>query len=375
MAHSKKLMETKRKIGVIGLKGLPAFGGAATVGENIIEQLKDKFDFTVYSVSSHANGNIQHEGYKQITFKSFYIRKLNIFFYYLKSAFHSLALSNYDIIHLHHIDGAFILPLLRIKYKVICTSHAQPHVNEKWPAFVRFFFRLNEKIALLLSNELTAVSLQLTKIYQNNHWKRSISYIPNGVNIHRKITSIRIEHSRYILFAAGRIIPLKGLHVLLSAMYDQLKNVKLLIIGDLEQVQSYKSTIIQLSQGLDVCFIPIIKDKNLLLNYVKNADLFIFPSYSENMSIMLLEVALAGTPIVCSDIPANTDIFEGNEVLFFDTNNTSDLHAKIEYALSHKAEMSRRTEAAYKKLKELYDWASIAAQYENLYRKLMNNNT
>ena len=33
-------MNKKLKIAVIGLKGLPAFGGAATVGENIIEQLK-----------------------------------------------------------------------------------------------------------------------------------------------------------------------------------------------------------------------------------------------------------------------------------------------------------------------------------------------
>ena len=47
----------KKKIAVIGLKGLPAFGGAATVGENIIEQLKDKYEFTVYSTSSHTSKN------------------------------------------------------------------------------------------------------------------------------------------------------------------------------------------------------------------------------------------------------------------------------------------------------------------------------
>ena len=41
----------KPKIAVIGLKGLPAFGGAATVGENIINQLKDNYQFFVYSTS------------------------------------------------------------------------------------------------------------------------------------------------------------------------------------------------------------------------------------------------------------------------------------------------------------------------------------
>ena len=43
----------KKRIGVIGLKGLPAFGGAAAVGENLIAHLKEDYDFTVYSVSSH----------------------------------------------------------------------------------------------------------------------------------------------------------------------------------------------------------------------------------------------------------------------------------------------------------------------------------
>ena len=43
----------KIKVAVIGLKGLPAFGGAAAVGENIINQLKDKYEFFVYATSSH----------------------------------------------------------------------------------------------------------------------------------------------------------------------------------------------------------------------------------------------------------------------------------------------------------------------------------
>ena len=45
----------KKDVAIIGLKGLPAFGGAATVGEKTIEQLKDKYNFTVYSIDTHTN--------------------------------------------------------------------------------------------------------------------------------------------------------------------------------------------------------------------------------------------------------------------------------------------------------------------------------
>ena len=110
----------KKKIAVIGLKGLPAFGGAATVGENIIEQLKDKYDFTVYSTSSHTDlktGN--YNGYKQIVFKRIPFKRFNTLYYYIISAFHAVLFGKFDIVHLHHRDAAFITLILKLKYKII----------------------------------------------------------------------------------------------------------------------------------------------------------------------------------------------------------------------------------------------------------------
>ena len=107
----------KKKIAVIGLKGLPAFGGAATVGENIIEQLKDKYDFTVYATSSHTDFKTGvYNGYKQIVFKKIQIKKLNILYYYLSSLFHIL-FNEYDIIHLHHRTAAFTLLFFKKSFK------------------------------------------------------------------------------------------------------------------------------------------------------------------------------------------------------------------------------------------------------------------
>jgi hypothetical protein len=78
-------MKSKPKIAVIGLKGLPAFGGAATVGENIIEQLKGRYDFTVYSTSAYTNLKTgEYNGYKQIVFSQNKKSGLMTFFYYFK---------------------------------------------------------------------------------------------------------------------------------------------------------------------------------------------------------------------------------------------------------------------------------------------------
>ena len=48
-----------KKIAVIGLKGLPAFGGAAAVGESLINKLKNEYNFTVLSTASHTSADVE----------------------------------------------------------------------------------------------------------------------------------------------------------------------------------------------------------------------------------------------------------------------------------------------------------------------------
>ena len=362
----------KPHIGVIGLKGLPAFGGAATVGESLISVLKQDYDFTVYSVASHTDKPGEQDGYYQIIFKCFFIKKLNIFFYYIKSAFHALFRAKYDMIHLHHIDGAFILPVLKLKYKVITTIHAQPQLAEKWPWYVKFFFTINEKITLMLSNELACVSRILWQKYTMKKIK-NLNYIPNGISLTGKVDPIPAKYKNYILFAAGRIIPLKGLHILLNALKKIKYDGKLLVFGDINQMPDYKSEIYGLSRDLNVEFHGLIKEKPKLLGFLKQASFFIFPSYSENMSMMLLEAASVNVPIICSDIPENKIIFNDQEAIFFKSKDADDLGNKIVFAINNKSDLLQRTNRAFNKLSSLFSWEKIASEYTALYSSVLAN--
>ena len=135
----------KPRIGVIGLKGLPAFGGSARAGENMISQLKDDCDYTIYTVRSHTDRVTgEFDGYTQIVFKAFPIKSLNTLFYYLKASFHALLFGSYDIIHIFHFDAAFIIPLLKLKFKVIAGHRGRPQESSKWnKATILYFNFLN----------------------------------------------------------------------------------------------------------------------------------------------------------------------------------------------------------------------------------------
>lgn len=358
-----------KKIAVIGLKGLPAIGGAASVGESLLNQLKNEFNFTILSMSSHADKE-EYNGVKQLIFKTYFKGSLNTYIYYIQCLFHCI-INKYDIIHLHHAESGFITPLLRIRSKVVCTFHGiYKDDDPKFNRFLNAFFRFSERLNVYFANKIVSVSA-IDQNWINQKYKAKIEYIPNGISLveNSNIKKIKNTKNKYILFSAGRIYQIKGLHILLNSLKSI--NIKLIVVGDLNQIPEYKLEILKLSKGLNVEFVGMIKNKDKLFELISNSIFFVFPSTTEAMSMMLLEVVSLKIPIIASDIPANTVIFSKNELLFFRSENSSDLNEKINYALHNCEKMKQNAENAYNRLKENYQWKAISDQYKKIYNKLL----
>lgn len=358
----------KCSIAVIGLKGLPAFGGAATVGENIIEQLKNEYDFTVYSTSSHTHLKTgEYNGYKQIVFKKIPFKKLNTLYYYFLSVFHALLFGKYNLVHLHHRDAAFIIPILRLRYKVLLTIHGigTSDLSNKWNKY-KWFFKIQENVFIKFADQIVTVSKRDYLILRNNGYS-NISYIPNGINQSAFNIIPNTEHYD-LIFSAGRILSFKGCHLMLEALIMLNFTGSILIIGELIENTQYTDEIYSLSKNLNVTFKGLLRNKNELYSYIKTGKLFIFPSFVEAMSIMLLEAVACGIPVIASNIEANTDIFDSKELLFFENGNTNDLAKKIEFGLKNYNRMLEMANDALLKLKERYTWKSITGEYNLIFQ-------
>lgn len=336
--------------------------------------MQTQYDFTVYSDSANTRLKTgSYNGFQQIVFNAINHQGLNFLLYFFKSALHCLFKAKYDIVHVHHLAGAFIVPILRLKYKnVIVTSHGLPDRTDKWSKISWLYYPIMRFLFARFSKIITTVS-SLDTVFYEPFTKKSIIYIPNGIgNIPIKLLSLNQKTD--VFFAAGRIMPIKGCHVLLEALILNKFKGSLSIAGDLNQIESHKKQILTLSAKLDVNFLGLVKDKSLLLGYIQNSVFFVFPSSVEAMSMMLLEVALTKTPIIASDIPENKAVFSSDEVLYFRTDDANDLAEKIKYAQNNLFLMQQKADLAYQKLMNKYNIKKIAPQYAKLYNQLINLN-
>ena len=364
---------SKKKIAFLGIKGLPSKGGADRVVEAIVNNLSEEFDIYVYCSNSYSI-DYQSSNIKLIKLRNLRGKHLSSFSLFLSSAFHALLFKNFDLVHVHNTDAGFIIPLLRLKYKVIGTSHGYPYKREKWSNLAKNFLKFSETIFFRFSNLITCVSKSISKEL-NDKYKKGIYFIPNGIDKPDYVEDnsifekFALKGKEYMCFAAGRIDPTKGCHILLEAFKNINIKINIAAIGDFSHKHDYSEKLYQMADGR-VKFVPFIEDKKILFGIIKNAKIFIFPSIVEAMSMMLLEVAALGVPLICSDIPENEAVLENNTI-YFSSGNAEDLKRKIEFCFDNYNEVLKKASKTKKWVTKQYNWQSISEKYMNIYNSFI----
>jgi len=117
------------------------------------------------------------------------------------------------------------------------------------------------------------------------------------------------ENEKWIV-SAGRLVPWKGMGILISAMPDVLKkypNAKLKIFGDGPEMDNLKSKVAELKLEGAVDLLGAVDRKNLLCN-INSADVFVLNSGYEGLSHVILESLYVGTPVLTSNIGGNPEL-------------------------------------------------------------------
>ncbi|MGB5436865.1 MAG: glycosyltransferase family 4 protein [Maribacter sp.] len=365
---------TVKKIAFFGIKYFPSRGGTSRVAENLIRNMAKNHDVTIYCYKNKL-AKTYIEGVKVIEFPAVKLGSIGVFIYYYICYCHIRLFGTYDIVHAHKIDSFFFLKGLSKKAKVIATVHGVPYKDGVWGRLAKSFFLMNERRFLKFKGVKTAISQPLCNYYKDKY-NVDVLFVPNGINPVEENQESTIEtfwpktvpkDSPYVFFAARRIMGIKGLHTMLKA-YNRI-NYKgnIFVAGDFDFNPTYIKEAKELSKGLNVYYLGYVNPLSSLLELVTKSEYFVFPSEIEGMSIMLLEVASTGKPILASDIPENTQVFDDNDVLFFKSKDINDLSQKLKWIENNKSAFVTMGKNAKTKVNNHYTWDKITLEYISLY--------
>ena len=104
--------------------------------------------------------------------------------------------------------------------------------------------------------------------------------------------------------------------------------------------------------------------------HVNRSRIYMMPSYSEGFGMAMVEAALGGKAIVCSDIPVFHEIFNENEVRFFTLDNTDSLQQAIHSAYINREKLGK---AAYIKANNEFTAQKMAENHKKYYDNLLYN--
>jgi len=217
-----------------------------------------------------------------------------------------------------------------------------PEIVSRFGLWARMFFY---KRAARFSKVIFTVS-EFSKSRIKHFLGKSLNVInaSNAVNVPFLNNENKTVKKNNILFI-GNIKKHKGLSILLDAFLQCKKeglNYELVIIGS---QSNFRSTDKKISkrladlQGQGVTFTGFINDDEKWKLLAQSA-LLVQPSLYEGFGYPPLEAMLCGTRALISDIDVFKEIYSDFPVVFFNAQDTNDLHDKLQEILSDKNQYS-----------------------------------
>lgn len=207
--------------------------------------------------------------------------------------------------------------------------------------------------------------------------------IENGIDVERfNITvdisdekaGLGIPDSAKVIGAVGRLVEQKGHKYLIEAfkiIEDQFSNVRLMIVGDGPLEYTLKEQVKDLGLEGKVIFAGQREDIPYLLAAM---DIFVLPSITEGLPLVLLEAMAAGKPVIASRISGIPEVIEdGVDGVLVEPANADVLASAIKNLLSDSSRSVRMAALANNKVNDKYTAKNMLKRYQALYERILSD--
>lgn len=360
------------KIVVTGTRGIPnIMGGVETHCEELFPKIASKgFDVTVIRRKSYVRDTLtEYRGVKLVDIETPKKKSFEAIIHTFKAILKAKKLKA-DLIHIHAIGPALLVPMARLLgMKVVFTHHGPDYDRDKWGWAAKTMLKLGERMGTKYANNVIVISNVINNILVDKYGRKDCHLIYNGVpepeicEYPEYFKELGLEKGRYIL-GMCRFVPEKNLHHLVEAFSKiDSKGYKLVLAGDTDFEDEYSLSLKKSALKQGVVLTGFVRGQKLH-SLLSNAHYYVLPSSHEGLPIALLEAMSYKLPVIVSDIPANKEIGLAEDI-YFPVGNIEVLTDKLQRAID---KPFSRIEYDMEK----YNWNMIAEQITNIYNSLSN---
>jgi glycosyltransferase involved in cell wall biosynthesis len=255
---------------------------------------------------------------------------------------------------------------------IVATVHLYPDVP------IDRSNRLQERLLAAHVARYIAVSEDIaTRLVERLRWPEDkIEVIHNGVPVERLQRPVDPDlrrqltggQDRPVLLSTARLVPQKGLEVLLRAA-AQVNQARLVLAGEGPERAKLESEAAALGVADRVVFLGYRNDVPELL---AACDVFVLPSLYEGTSLSLLEAMAAGKPVITSAIPGTDEVVvDGETGLLVRPGDVDGLVAALRRVLAEPLLRARLGAAARKRAEERSSTSIAAESVFRLYEHVL----
>lgn len=359
----------KTKVAIIGTVGLPAkYGGFETLTAHLVEELSDRYDFTVYCSSKKYSKEERTSDWKGAKLKYLPLDANGIqsIAYDTLSIFHALFTS--DVLLVLGVAGAWILPFVKLftNKKIIISIDGIEWKRDKWPLAAKLYLWWAEKLAVRFSH-IDISDNESIQDYTSLRYRTISRVIEYGAD-HTKVNIIpSSEHldkypflSEEYAVKVCRIEPENHVHTILK-VFSEFPEKKLVLVGNWKNSAYGIDLKEQYSGFKNIHLLDPVYEQETIDLIRGNASLYIHGHSAGGTNPSLVEAMFLGLPIISNGVSYNRTTTEHQAFYFSNENELKNILGKIT------KEDVEICAAKMKKIAERrYTWKKIAKKYSNL---------
>ncbi|AEI13943.1 glycosyl transferase group 1 [Flexistipes sinusarabici DSM 4947] len=281
-----------------------------------------------------------------------------------------------DIVHshdAHSLTPSLILKYLGFKYKLVHTRRVDFHIKNGLMSRWKYnnkntdsLVAISEAVKNILISD--GIKRPVEKIYSGLDMSSVVKLSDNKKNDLRK--KLGINPGDFIIGSVGNFVPHKDFATLIRAfrlVYDEKKNVKLLLVGEGELLNEMR----KLAEDLN------ISDKIIFTGYAENVDelmnimdLYAATSQEEGLNTSVIEAMMHGLPVVATKAGGLPELVKDDYNGYLcDIKDYTGVADKLTILLNDEEKTHRFSLNSFE-ISEKFEEAHVVEKYRNLYQKI-----